>query len=117
MPTPAPPTDIVVAAAPGASEPAPAVAPPAPAASTAAPAAEETIGITFRDYSWTEIRDRNGRVILSGMNRGGTTQSVSGTPPLDIVIGNAVDVRVTFRGNRVDLVPYTRQNVARFKLP
>lgn len=117
VPTPAPATDIVVAAAPGASEPAPAVAPPAPAASTAAPAAEETIGITFRDYSWTEIRDRNGRVILSGMNRGGTTQSVSGTPPLDIVIGNAVDVRVTFRGSQVDLVPYTRQNVARFKLP
>ncbi len=51
------------------------------------------------------------------MNRGGTTQSVSGAPPLDIVIGNAVDVRVTFRGNPVDLAPYTRENVARFKLP
>ena len=113
----APAAGIVVAPASGASEPAPAIAPAPPAASTAAPAAEETIGITFRDYSWTEIRDRSGRVILSGMNRGGTTQSVSGTPPLDIVIGNAVDVRVTFRGSQVDLVPHTRQNVARFKLP
>ena len=81
------------------------------------PAAEETIAITFRDYSWTEIRDRDGRVILSGMNRGGTTQNVSGTPPLDVVIGNASDVRVTYRGNPVDLVPYTRQNVARLRLP
>ena len=51
------------------------------------------------------------------MNRGGTTQSVSGAPPLDIVIGNAVDVRVTFRGSPVDLAPYTRRNVARLKLP
>jgi cytoskeleton protein RodZ len=115
-PVSVPAAGIVVAPASGASEPAAiAAAPPAP--STAAPAAAETIGITFRDYSWTEIRDRSGRVILSGMNRGGTTQSVSGTPPLDIVIGNAVDVRVTFRGSAVDLAPHTRQNVARFKLP
>ena len=72
---------------------------------------------TFKDYSWTEVRDRDGRVILSGMNRGGTSQSVSGTPPLEVVIGNASDVRVTYRGNPVDLTPHTRQNVARFKLP
>ncbi len=51
------------------------------------------------------------------MNRGGTTQNVSGTPPLDVVIGNASDVRVTYRGNPVDLVPHTRQNVARLRLP
>jgi cytoskeleton protein RodZ len=51
------------------------------------------------------------------MNPGGTTQAVSGTPPFEIVIGNASDVRATFRGQRVDLVPHTRQNVARFTLP
>ena len=94
-----------------------AIAPPPAAAPAAAPAAEEAIAITFRDYSWTEIRDRDGRVVLSGMNRGGTTQNVSGTPPLDVVIGNASDVRVVYRGKAVDLVPYTRQNVARLRLP
>jgi cytoskeleton protein RodZ len=114
-PASVPAAGIVVAPASAASGPAATAA--APPAAAAAPAAEETIGITFRDYSWTEVRDRSGRVILSGMNRGGTTQSVSGPPPLDLVIGNAVDVRVTFRGSEVDLVPHTRQNVARFKLP
>jgi cytoskeleton protein RodZ len=97
-------------------EPVAAIAVPLPAPA-AAPAAEEAIALTFRDYSWTEIRDRDGRVVLSGMNRGGTTQNVSGTPPLDVVIGNAADVRVIYRGKPVDLVPHTRQNVARFKLP
>ena len=87
------------------------------ASATSAPAAGETIALTFKDYSWTEVRDRDGRVILSGMNRGGTAQSVSGTPPLDIVIGNASDVGVTYRGSPVDLTPHPRQNVARFKLP
>ena len=51
------------------------------------------------------------------MNPGGTAQSVSGTPPFDIVIGNATDVRLTYKGNPVDLAPHTRQNVARFRLP
>ena len=64
-----------------------------------------------------EIRDRDGRLVLSGMNPGGTVQSVSGTPPFDIVIGNAGDVRLTYKGSPVDLAPHTRQNVARFKLP
>jgi cytoskeleton protein RodZ len=90
----------------------------APASATV-PAAVGGVAImlTFRDYSWTEIRDRDGRVVLSGMNRGGTTQSVSGAPPLDFVIGNASDVRVTVRGSPVDLAPHTKKNVARFRLP
>jgi cytoskeleton protein RodZ len=117
VPTLAPASGALAAATPAAAEPAPPIAAAPNAARGAASAAEETVGITFRDYSWTEIRDRNGRVILSGMNRGGTMQSVSGAPPLDLVIGNAADVRVTFRGSPVDLAPYTRQNVARFKLP
>ena len=99
----------------GTSTPTPTATVPAPA--TTAPASEQPLTITFRDYSWTEIRDRDGRVLLSGMNSGGTAQKVSGTPPLDIVIGNAGDVRLTYKGSPIDLAPYTRQNVARFKLP
>jgi cytoskeleton protein RodZ len=73
--------------------------------------------LQFRDFSWTEVKDRDGRVLMSSMNPGGTTQAVSGAPPFEIVIGNASDVRATFRGQPVDLVPHTRQNVARFTLP
>ena len=39
--------------------------------------ANEPLTLAFRDYSWTEVRDRDGRVLLSGMNPGGTTQSLS----------------------------------------
>jgi cytoskeleton protein RodZ len=41
---------------------------------------------------------------------------VSGPPPLDLVIGNAADVTLTWKGKRVDLAPHTRQNVARLTL-
>jgi cytoskeleton protein RodZ len=130
------------APAPGQSPPAPAIAPASsptatapeaasPAAPSAAPAEpvvsttpvtapfaanEIPLTLSFRDYSWTLIKDRSGRVLLARMNPGRTTQSISGTPPLDVVIGNAADVTVTWRGARVDLAPYTRGNVARFVL-
>jgi cytoskeleton protein RodZ len=72
--------------------------------------------LAFRDFSWTEVKERSGRVLLSRMNRGGTTQAIAGSPPLDVVIGNAADVTLTWKGQRIDLAPLTRQNVARFTL-
>jgi cytoskeleton protein RodZ len=120
-------TPAIGAAGPdAASPPSPATVPapapitpgaPAPVPVAAAPADDQPLMLSFRDYSWTEVRDRDGRVLLSGMNPGGTTQSLAGAPPLDIVIGNASDVSVTYRGQPVDLNPHTRQNVARFTLP
>lgn len=104
-------------AAPPAPVPVPA---PLPASSPTLPptsGAIQPLMLSFRDYSWTEVRDRDGRVLVSGMNPGGTERVLSGNPPLDLVIGNAVDVSVTFRGTPVDLAPHTRQNVARLSLP
>ena len=80
-------------------------------------AADQPVTLAFRDYSWTEVRDRDGRVLLSGMNSGGTERTLSGNPPLELIIGNAADVSLTYRGQSVDLIPYTRQNVARLSLP
>ena len=45
---------------------------------------------------------------------GGQSRSVTGAPPFDVVIGNAAEVRATFRGQPLDLVPVTQKNVARF---
>jgi cytoskeleton protein RodZ len=107
-------------AAPPPAEPAAAekaAAGPEAAPATAAPhAAEAPLTLAFRDFSWTEVKERSGRVLLSGMHARGTTQAVSGSPPLDVVIGNASDVTLTWRGQQVDLAPYTRQNVARLTL-
>lgn len=113
LPAAAPPTAAAIpapaAAAPAKARPAAPIAP--------APAAEATLGLAFRDYSWVEVKDRTGRLLLSRMNAGGTTEQVSGVPPFEVTIGNASDVNLTFRGKPVDLAPYTRQNVARVTLP
>jgi cytoskeleton protein RodZ len=55
-------------------------------------------------------------VLIAKMMRGGDQQTLTGTPPFDVVIGNSADVRVTYRGTPVDLVPLSRGNVARFSL-
>lgn len=77
---------------------------------------EREIVLSYRDHSWTEVRDRNGRVLLSKMMVPGSTQALTGSPPFELVIGNAADATVTFDGRKIDLVPYTRQGVARMTL-
>lgn len=85
---------------------------PAPAAADAANA----LTLTVRQPAWVEVKDANGRLLLSETVPAGQTRSVSGSPPYDLSIGNAPEVNLNFRGKPVDLAPYTRQNVARFKL-
>jgi cytoskeleton protein RodZ len=125
---PASPPEQAATAVPGAAPGAtPAVSPPGPPATTSAtplpnplataPGPDDArLVLAFRDYSWAEVKDREGRVLLSRMNPGGTTQAVVGTPPFELVIGNAADVSITFRGQSVDLTPHARQNIARFTL-
>jgi cytoskeleton protein RodZ len=91
--------------------PAGAAAPPAPA-----PMVDTSLVLTFRGTSWAEVKDASGRVILQITGGAGMTQTVSGTPPLELALGNARDVGVTFRGQALDLAPYTRGGVARVAL-
>ena len=72
--------------------------------------------LTFRGTSWVEVRDANGRLVLQMTGGPGMTQTVSAAPPLELALGNAPDVAVTFRGQLLDLAPYTRGNVARVAL-
>ena len=123
-PMPASPTGGSSAAAPAGSTPTAATTPPphgatAPATGSGpvAAAGEVTLALSYKDASWTEIRDRTGRVLLSRMNEGGQTQTVAGQPPFELTIGNASDVTLRYNGKPVDLAPHTRQNVARLTLP
>jgi len=127
LPTPAP---VVETAPAGAASP---LAPPGPAgggaivtppvtAPAAAPtpppaAGEATLVITYRASSWTEVRDRDGKVVLQVTGTPGTSQTVTGKPPFDLTLGNAGENSVTWRGAPFDLAPHLRQNVARVRLP
>jgi cytoskeleton protein RodZ len=72
--------------------------------------------LTFKGTSWAQVKDRNGNTLMAQNYPAGTSQSVSGAPPLDIVIGNATQVTATFRGQSVDLSPHVRGTVARLSV-
>ncbi len=72
--------------------------------------------LAFKGRSWVEIRDANGRIVLRSTETAGTTRTVAIAPPLELAVGNARQVDATFRGQPLDLDPYTRGNVARVSL-
>jgi cytoskeleton protein RodZ len=75
-----------------------------------------TVRIIFEQDSWVEIKDRTGNTIFGQLNPAGSRRSVSGDPPLSVVVGNAAGVRL-FQGDMsIDLAPHTRVDVARLTL-
>jgi cytoskeleton protein RodZ len=91
---------------------------PAGTATGAQPPAssEVSLVLAFRGSSWAEVKDANGRVVLQMTGGAGMTQTVNAVPPLEVALGNAPAVDVTFRGQPLDLAPYTRGSVARVGL-
>jgi cytoskeleton protein RodZ len=93
------------------------VASAAEAASSPVPtAADAPLQLSYRGPSWTEVRDRAGQVLVLRLVPAGSEQSVRGTPPFEVVIGNAAAVTLVYRGVAVDLAPFTHGNVARLRL-
>jgi cytoskeleton protein RodZ len=123
-PAPAAPAKGVTAAAP-AAPPATLRSPAEIAASASAltadaakaPAAgQRSLHFRFEKDSWVEVRDRNDKIVFSKLNRAGSEERVSATPPLKLVIGNARSVRVDLDGKPVDLTPHIGVTVGRLTL-
>ena len=131
---PAPASADVPAASVPADTPVPASV-PAPAAVGDAPAAEpraavsvatvsnrgsvsglKRIELSFDQQSWVEIKQANGKVLLSQLNQAGTGQVIEGVPPFEVVIGNAASVRLKYNDAPIDLRPYFKVDVARLTL-
>jgi cytoskeleton protein RodZ len=100
--------------------PLPAVRVPQPASSQAVnlppSRGDGRVQIEFDGEAWVEIKDKDGKTLMSQLNPGGTRRAVTGALPLSLVIGNAAAVRVSYNGNAVDLTPYIRVEVARLTL-
>jgi cytoskeleton protein RodZ len=66
--------------------------------------------------SWIEVIDANGESLIGRTVNPGESVGLDGATPLHVKIGNAKDTELTFKGQPVDLVPQTRDNVARLQL-
>ena len=96
------------------------VSPQSPAAASAAvlpvPASTGALGIAVTAPAWIEVRDAQGRKIFSRLAQPGENLSLDGPAPLRVRIGNVSGVQVRFKGQPVDLVSFSRNNVARLEL-
>lgn len=106
--------ELAVAAAPASTPAAGLPSASAPAATAAAGAG--LLGLRASADSWIEVLDAQDQIVFSRVLRAGETAGVDGRLPLRVRIGNAGGTAVTFRGQAVDLGPYTRVNVARLEL-
>lgn len=77
---------------------------------------DSALKLSFAQPSWVEIRDRSGQVIFSQLNQAGSQREIEGQPPFSLVIGNASNVTVQYKGKTVDLSLRSKDDVARFNL-
>jgi cytoskeleton protein RodZ len=83
-------------------------------ATTAAPSADTPLVFVFRGMSSIEVKDAKGVTVLATIGYPGATHAIGGTPPFDVVLGNAEAVIVSWRGAPFDATPFIKQNVAKF---
>ena len=85
----------------------------APVAGDFANAEDNVLKFSFAQSSWVEVKDRNGKVIFSQLNPPDSQREVKGQPPFSLLIGNAGNVSLSYRGKPVDLSRRSRDGVAR----
>ncbi len=103
-------------ASPSANSPALAASAQSASRPPAAPAPASGLRLQFDEISWVQVRDSSGQIVHSGLNPAGSAVEVAGKAPFYLVVGNAEKVRVIYKGETIDLKPFTSVNVARLTL-
>ena len=115
-------TPVITPAAPNTAEPTttiPVVSLPAPTATEAAapvPPRSDTLSFSFTGKSWISVRDATGQELVYGLKNAGQSVTVTGQPPFAINIGSVRDTQMSRNGTPVNLKPYTRGEIASFRL-
>lgn len=91
--------------------------PATPTVTTPAPAVSGArMEMRFSQEVWISVLDRDGKEVFNKTKPAGSQDLLEGTPPFQIIIGNAAGVSLTYNGKPVDLAPHTKANVARLTL-
>jgi cytoskeleton protein RodZ len=75
---------------------------------------ERRLKFRFKGESWVEIKDAQGRLLMSRLNSPGSEAEVAGRPPFTVIVGNAPDVQMLYDDRAFPLEPHTKVAVARF---
>jgi cytoskeleton protein RodZ len=103
-----------VASVPSTAVPSLPVATPSSKVSKAS--SDGVLGLTATNDSWIEIRNGQNQVLWSRVMHAGESTELQYPLPMNVVIGRAHAVSVTYQGKPFDLVPHTKATVARFEV-
>jgi cytoskeleton protein RodZ len=87
----------------------------AAASATAIPAGSVVVFMASAP-SWVQVTDARGTAVLRKLLEAGETAGATGALPLTVTVGSVQSTQVQVRGKPFDLVPVTRDNVARFEV-
>lgn len=73
---------------------------------------EDHVLLRFSSDCWVEIRDAEGRGIVSDLGREGQTLEVFGQGPFRVLLGYARGVQLTYNGEPVGLASHIRNDIA-----
>ena len=107
---------LVPGALPSAAQGVAAISPAISVAASAAPGAGGVLQIRTTAQSWVGVVDARGTALLGRMVLPGEAVGFDGPLPLKVRIGNASATALVFRGQPVELAPFTIGNVARLEL-
>lgn len=82
---------------------------------------DQSVGLVALDFSfsadcWVKVTDINDKVLAIGVKKDGKQISISGLPPLSVVLGEPSAVNLKVRGNDFDLSSYPAGRSARLTI-
>lgn len=80
------------------------------------PASTALLRISAVAESWVEVTNGAGAVVVQRVLRQGDVIEFSSSPPYRVILGRAEAAQVFVRGQSLDVMPYARNNVARFEV-
>jgi cytoskeleton protein RodZ len=80
------------------------------AAQSAPGAGDAQLALRFSAISWVAVYDASGRRLLEGISAPDSARTLSGAPPLKVVLGNAPGVAVHLNGQKVPLDGLVRRD-------
>ena len=89
---------------------------PKTAPAAASTNAGEALELNLKASAWVSVTDADGKKLVFATLPAGTQRSLAGKPPFKVVIGNAPNVELRYKGQPVDLAARTRGTTAKLEL-
>jgi cytoskeleton protein RodZ len=80
------------------------------------PMAAGVLQLRPSEASWVEVLDARGKPLIARLVQPGESVGLDGVMPFKVKIGNANATQVMFRGQPLELGPFTRDNMAKLEL-